>query len=195
MTDPTDAPLTGLLLAWQRGEPGAADALVPLVYAHLRRIAANRLRAERDAHTLQPTALVHEAWLRLMRQHGADWQNRAQFFAIAAQIMRRILVDHARRRLASKRGVGADLLDIDDLAEAITSPMPDDRLVQLNDALDQLTVLDERQARVVELRFFGGLSVAETADVMALSPTTVKREWATARAWLFRAVQHGAPPA
>ena len=196
MTDPTDAPLTGLLLlAWQRGEPGAADALVPLVYAHLRRIAANRLRAERDAHTLQPTALVHEAWLRLMRQHGADWQNRAQFFAIAAQIMRRILVDHARRRLASKRGVGADLLDIDDLAEAITSPMPDDRLVQLNDALDQLTVLDERQARVVELRFFGGLSVAETADVMALSPTTVKREWATARAWLFRAVQHGAPSA
>lgn len=195
MTDPTDTPLTGLLLAWQRGEPGAADALVPLVYAHLRRIAANRLRAERDAHTLQPTALVHEAWLRLMRQHGADWQNRAQFFAIAAQIMRRILVDHARRRLASKRGVGADVLDIDDLAEAIASPMPDDRLVQLNDALDQLAVLDDRQARVVELRFFGGLSVEETADVMALSPTTVKREWATARAWLFRAIQQGAPPA
>ncbi len=195
MTDPTDTPLTGLLVAWQRGDPGAAEALVPLVYAHLRRIAANRLRAERDAHTLQPTALVHEAWLRLMRQHGADWQNRAQFFAIAAQVMRRILVDHARRRLASKRGVGADLLDIDDLAEAIASPMPDDRLVQLNDALDQLAVLDDRQARVVELRFFGGLSVEETADVMALSPTTVKREWATARAWLFRAIQQGAPPA
>ena len=188
---PSDGELTELLLAWQRGDPSAGEALVPLVYAHLRHIAANRLRGERDAHTLQPTALVHEAWLRLMRQHGADWQNRSQFFAIAAQIMRRILVDHARRRLASKRGDGAAMLDIDDLADAIASPLPDERLLSLNDALEQLTVLDERQARVVELRFFGGLSVEETADVMALSPTTVKREWATARAWLFRAVQHG----
>ena len=188
-----ETPVTGLLLAWQRGDARAADELVPLVYAHLRGIAANRLHAERDGHTLQPTALVHEAWLRLMRQHGADWQNRSQFYAIAAQIMRRILVDHARRRLASKRGDGAAMLDIDELADVIASPMPDDRLVALNVALEQLSALDERQARVVELRFFGGLSVEETADVMTLSPTTVKREWATARAWLFRAVQDGPP--
>ncbi len=192
-TPPGDGALTALLQAWQRGDSGAGDALVPLVYAHLRNIAANRLRAERDAHTLQPTALVHEAWLRLMRQHGGDWQNRAQFFAIAAQIMRRILVDHARRRLAAKRGDGAAMVDVDELADAIASPMPDERLVVLNDALEQLATLDERQARVVELRFFGGLSVEETAEVLALSPTTVKREWSTARAWLFRAVEHGAP--
>jgi RNA polymerase sigma factor (TIGR02999 family) len=189
-----DPRLTSLLLAWQRGDKSAANELVPLVYAHLRNIAANRLRAERDGHTLQPTALVHEAWLRLMRQHGADWQNRSQFFAIAAQIMRRILVDHARRRLASKRGDGAAMLDIDELADVIASPMPDDRLVSLNTALEQLSAIDERQARVVELRFFGGLSVEETAEVLTLSPTTVKREWATARAWLFRAVQHGPSP-
>lgn len=188
-----ETPVTGLLLAWQRGDARAADELVPLVYAHLRGIAANRLHAERDGHTLQPTALVHEAWLRLMRQHGADWQNRSQFYAIAAQIMRRILVDHARRRLASKRGDGAAMLDIDELADMIASPMPDDRPVALNVALEQLSALDERQARVVELRFFGGLSVEETADVMTPSPTTVKREWATARAWLFRAVQDGPP--
>ena len=186
--------VTGLLLAWQQGDARAADELVPLVYAHLRSIAANRLHAERDGHTLQPTALVHEAWLRLMRQHGITWQNRSQFYAIAAQIMRRILVDHARRRLASKRGGGAVMLDVDELAEALASPMPDDRLVALNAALEQLSALDERQARVVELRFFGGLSVEETADVLTLSPTTVKREWATARAWLFRAVQDGPSP-
>ena len=191
MTVPPDGQLTRLLHAWQRGDASAGDRLVPLVYAELRKMAANRLRGERDAHTLQPTALVHEAWLRLMRQHGADWQNRAQFFAIAAQIMRRILVDHARRRLASKRGDGATPLDVDELADIIASPLPDDRLVSLNDALDRLATLDERQARVVELRFFGGLSVDETADVMALSATTVKREWATARAWLFREVEHG----
>ena len=186
--------VTGLLLAWQQGDARAADELVPLVYAHLRSIAANRLHAERDGHTLQPTALVHEAWLRLMRQHGITWQNRSQFYAIAAQIMRRILVDHARRRLASKRGDGAVMLDVDELAEALASPMPDDRLVALNAALEQLSALDERQARVVELRFFGGLSVEETADVLTLSPTTVKREWATARAWLFRALQDGPSP-
>lgn len=191
----TEGDLTALLQAWQRGDPDAGEALVPLVYAHLRGIAANRLRGERGAHTLQPTALVHEAWLRLARQHGGHWQNRSQFFAIAAQTMRRILVDHARRRLAAKRGDGAAMVDVDDLAEVIASPLPDERMLALNDALDQLSALDERQARVVELRFFGGLSVEETADVMTLSPTTVKREWATARAWLFRAVQHGGPPA
>lgn len=190
MTVPSsDSDLTRLLRAWHEGDEQAANELVPLVYAELRSIATNRLRAERGGHTLQPTALVHEAWMRLMRQHGVDWQNRAQFFAIAAQAMRRILVDHARRRLASKRGDGAVALDVDEVADAVASPVPDERLVMLNAALDQLARLDARQARVVELRFFAGLSVEETADALSLSPTTVKREWATARAWLYREVQ------
>ncbi len=186
---PEDRELTHLLKAWQHGEDGAATALVPRVYAELRTIAAARLRRERGDHTLQPTALVHEAWLRLMRQQGADWQNRAQFFAIAAQMMRRILVDHARRRQAAKRGDGARAVDVHELADSLASPLPDDRLLALNDALDRLVVLDARQARVVELRFFAGLSVEETADLLDLSSTTVKREWATARAWLFREIQ------
>ncbi len=192
-TPPPDRELTRLLRAWRAGDENAADALVSRVYAELRGMASNRLRAERDGHTLQPTALVHEAWLRLNRQHGVEWQNRAQFFAIAARTMRRILVDHARRRLAFKRGDHAAMLDVDELANVLASPVPDDRLVLLNEALDRLATLDERQAKVVELRFFGGLSVEETSEVMSLSPTTVKREWATARAWLLREVQEGPP--
>jgi RNA polymerase sigma factor (TIGR02999 family) len=189
MTDPNPAHLTQLLQAWQHGDAGAGDQLVPLVYAELRRIARVGLRGERPGHTLPATALVHEAWLRLMQQHGASWQNRAQFFAIAAQAMRRILVDHARKVQAAKRGGGRERIDVDDLANVLISPVPDEQLLALDIALEQLAALDERQARVVELRFFGGLSVEETADVLALSATTVKREWATARAWLFRAVR------
>ena len=189
MTDPPDPQLTQLLQAWQQGDAPAGERLVPLVYAELRRIARMKLGAERGGHTLQATALVHEAWLRLMQQHGADWQNRAQFFAIAAQAMRRILVDHARRRQAAKRGSGERMVDVDGLADVLVSPIPDDQLVALDAALEQLTALDERQAKVVELRFFGGLSVEETAQVLSLSPTTVKREWATARLWLFRAIK------
>jgi len=178
-----------LLEAWQHGDSGAADELVTLVYAELRRMAKARLRDERPGHTLQATALVHEAWMRLMNQHGASWQNRSQFFAVAAQAMRRILVDHARRRGAAKRGDGTSSVDLDALAHVLIAPLPDDRLLALDAALEELATLDARQARIVELRFFGGLSVEEAADILGVSPTTIKREWSTARAWLFRAVQ------
>jgi len=185
-----DPKLTALLQAWQRGEAGAADEVVPLVYAALHKIAVNRLRSERGGHTLQPTALVHEAWMRLSTERESGWQNREQFFAVAAKTMRHLLVDHARRRLAAKRGDGAPMAAIDELADVIASPLPDQRLLDLNAALDHLSVLDERQARIVEMRFFAGLSIEETAGVLALSASTVKREWATARAWLYREVQH-----
>jgi RNA polymerase sigma-70 factor (ECF subfamily) len=188
MSEPSRAHVTRLLEAWRQGDSSAADQLAQLVYAELHRMAVAKLRAERTGHTLQPTALVHEAWLRLMQQHGS-WQNRAQFFAIAAQAMRRILVDHARRRQTAKRGDGAAPLDIFDLADVLTIQMPDERLLALDAALAQLSTLDERQARVVELRFFGGLSTEEIAKMLEVSPATVKREWATARAWLFRSVQ------
>ncbi len=188
MSDAADPQLTQLLRAWQQGDAPAGEQLVPLVYAELRRIARMKLGAERGSHTLQPTALVHEAWLRLMQQHGADWQNRGQFFAIATQAMRRILVDHARRRQAAKRGAGEPLANVDEMADVLISHVPDDQLVALDAALERLAAIDDRQARIVELRFFGGLSVEETAELLALSPTTVKREWATARLWLFRAI-------
>jgi RNA polymerase sigma factor (TIGR02999 family) len=188
MSATSDAQVTQLLEAWRNGDARAADALVPLVYAHLRRIAAVKMQREQAGHTLQPTALVHEAWLRLNRQHESGWQNRAQFFAIAAQAMRRILVDHARRRQAAKRGDGDAPVDLDDVSRVLAVRLPDERLVALDDALQALARLDERQAQIVELRFFAGLSVEETASVFGVSPTTIKREWATARAWLFRAI-------
>jgi RNA polymerase sigma factor (TIGR02999 family) len=191
---PPDPQLTRLLEAWQHGDSAAADKLVPLVYSELRRIAASKLRSERDGHTLQPTALVHEAWLRLMQQHDSGWQNREQFFAIAAQAMRRVLVDHARKRHAAKRGDGEAPVDVDEVSQILTVTLPDDRLLALDDALEGLAALDARQSRIVELRFFGGLSVEETASVLAISPTTVKREWATGRAWLFRAMHGDAAP-
>ena len=188
--NPPDPQLTRLLEKWQRGDTAAAEELVPLVYSELRRIAAAKMRAERGGHTLQPTALVHEAWLRLMNQHECSWQNRDQFFAIAAQAMRRILVDHARKRQAAKRGDGDAMVDIDEVSRVLTVTLPDERLLALDEALKELAALDARQARIIELRFFGGLSVEETASVLGISPTTVKREWATGRAWLFRAI-HG----
>ncbi len=184
----SDPQLTRLLEAWQGGDSAAAEKLVPLVYAELRRIAAAKLRGERGGHTLQPTALVNEAWLRLMNQHESGWQNRGQFFAIAAQAMRRILVDYARRRHAAKRGEGEVPLELDEVARVLVVSLPDERLLALDEALKALAALDARQARIIELRFFGGLSVEETASVLAISPTTVKREWATGRAWLFRAM-------
>jgi RNA polymerase sigma factor (TIGR02999 family) len=193
MSDSQNAQLTRLLEAWRRGDSNAADELIPLVYAQLRRLAAVKLRRERAGHTLQTTALVHEAWLRLMKQHGANWRNRGQFFAVAAQAMRRILVDHARKRLADKRGDGAQPVDVDRLSNILANPLPDDRLVALDHALERLAALDDRQARIVELRFFGGLSIEETADALEISPATVKREWATARAWLFRAIEGASP--
>jgi RNA polymerase sigma factor (TIGR02999 family) len=192
MTSP-DPQLTRLLEEWQRGDSAAAEQLVPLVYAELRRIAASKLRSERGGHTLQPTALVHEAWIRLMKQHGSAWQNRDQFFAIAAQAMRRILVDHARKRHAAKRGEGEVPLDVDDVARVLTMTLPDERLMALDDALEELGKLDARQVKIIELRFFAGLSVEETASVLEISPTTVKREWATGRAWLYRAINGDGP--
>jgi RNA polymerase sigma factor (TIGR02999 family) len=195
MAGPSGAQLTQLLEAWRKGDSDAADKLVPLVYAELRRIAASKLRSERGGHTLQATALVHEAWLRLMQQHESGWQNREQFFAIAAQAMRRILVDHARKRHAGKRGDGIVPVDIDEVSRVLAVTLPDERLLALDDALQRLSLLDERQAKIIELRFFGGLSVEETASVLAISPTTVKREWATGRAWLFRTMHGETPPA
>lgn len=181
-------PITRLLREWQHGDTSAGADLVAAIYAELKRVAANRLRQERPDHTLQPTALVNEAWMRLA-QVQADWQNRSQFFAMAAVAMRRILVEHARRRDAAKRGDGAEKVALDDVLGGLQSPMPDDRLLALDEALTRLQQLDPRQARVVELRYFSGLSVEETAALLDISTGTVKREWSAARAWLFDAMQ------
>jgi RNA polymerase sigma-70 factor, ECF subfamily len=180
--------ITHLLRGWQQGDSGAESDLAAAIYAELKRVAANRLRQERSDHTLQPTALVNEAWMRLA-QVQADWQNRAQFFAMAATAMRRILVEHARRRDAVKRGDGLQQVPLDDALLRVSGPLPDERLLALDQALTRLEKLDPRQARVVELRFFSGLSVEETAALLDVSTGTVKREWAAARAWLFDAMQ------
>jgi RNA polymerase sigma factor (TIGR02999 family) len=183
--------VTLLLREWQRGDATAGADLASAVYDELRRLAASRLRQERHGHTLQATALVHETWLKLVDQR-VDWQNRGHFFALAAQAMRRILVDHARRRHAAKRGNDQPSAHVDDILDLLPAPMPDERLLAMDEALTRLAALDARQAQVVELRFFTGLSVSETAQVLDVSPTTVKREWASARAWLFDAIE--APP-
>ena len=173
-----------LLRNWGDGDQRARDALIPLVYGELRRLARRHLRGERPDHTLQSAALVNEAYLRLIQREQPQWENRAHFFGVAAQIMRHILVDHARNRRAAKRGGGAPRLSLNaDIA------LPQEReidVVALDDALNQLAALDSQQSRVVELRFFGGLSIEETAVVLGISPATVKREWASARAWLHR---------
>lgn len=173
-----------LLHQWAAGDRAALDALVPLVYDELRRLAGGYLRHERSDHTLQATALVHEAYFRLAGQDRVAWQNRSHFFAIAAQAMRRILVDHARRRAAGRRIDPQALLPVE-LASDLTV---DDagELLAVHEALERLAALSERQARVVELRFFGGLTIAETAEALTLSVPTVVREWRFARAWLRR---------
>src|ERR1700688_1098978 len=173
-----------LLADWGQGNEEAREALFPMVYSELRRQARRHLRGERPDHTLESAALVNEAYLRLVRQNPPQWQNRAHFFGVAAQLMRHILVDHARNRLAAKRGAGAPLLALDpELAPAQT---PGIDLVALDDALGKLAALDSQQGRLIELRFFGGLSIEEAAVVLGVSPATVKREWVTARAWLRR---------
>jgi RNA polymerase sigma factor (TIGR02999 family) len=182
--DPSRGAITALLLDWSHGDPEALEKLVPLVYAELRRLAERSLRRERAAHTLQPTAVVHEAFLKLVDQQRVEWKSRAHFFAIAAQAMRRLLVDHARARNAEKRGGFATRVALED-AVAATPPVDVD-LLALDEALDRLGSLDAGQARVVELRFFGGLTVEETAEVVGSSAATVKRDWQSARAWLFR---------
>lgn len=176
--------VTQLLIAWREGKQGALDDLMPLVYSELRRLAAYYLRRERPDHTLAPTALVHEAYLKLVDQNRIQWQSRAQFFGVAAQMIRRILVDHARGHQAQKRGAGALTVTLD---EALgVSDGKDLDILALDDALQALAKIDEQQSRIVELRFFGGLSIEETAEVAGVSPATVKREWTVARAFLFR---------
>jgi len=173
-----------LLVDWGNGDRQALEKLTPLVYQELKRLAARYLRRERREHTLQSTALVHEAWLRLIDQNHVHWQNRAQFFGIAGEMIRRILIDHARNRQAAKRGDGAIKLSLD---EALGAPdRRDFDLVALDDALEDLTKLDPKQGKLVELRFFAGLSIEESAEVLCVSPATVKREWAVAKAWLYR---------
>jgi RNA polymerase sigma factor (TIGR02999 family) len=177
-----------LLRAWSRGDLQAREDLVPLVYQELRRRASAYLRRERPGHTLQPTALVHEAYIRLMAQRRVSWLNRAQFFALAAQLMRRILVDHARERHAAKRPAGIRVA-FDEGIRAV--PPPDYELLMLDDALHDLARLDPRQAEIVELKYFAGLSEAEVAAVLSLSRATVTREWQSARAWLYRRITKG----
>jgi RNA polymerase sigma factor (TIGR02999 family) len=184
--------VTALLGAWGRGDQTALDQLLPLVYAELRRVAARQLRHERPHHTLQPTALVHEAYLRLVDQRGADWQSRTHFFGVAARIMRRILVDHARRHGASKRGEGVSCLPIDEAKDVAVSAV-DVPILALDHALDRLEKVDAELAKVVELRAFGGLTIEETAQVLRVSPSTAKRDWRTAKAWLTRELGSEAP--
>jgi len=176
--------VTGLLLAWSQGERSALDKLVPLVYAELRRIAHRYMNRERRGHTLQTTELVNEAYLRLIEASQVRWQDRAHFFAISANLMRRILVDFARNRGYLKRGGGAHRATFDEAR--FKSPEPGQDLVALDDALNVLAMKDARKSRVVELRFFGGLSVEETAEVLKVSPDTVHRDWRLAKAWLAR---------
>lgn len=178
------ADVTALLVDWSNGDRHALDELMPLVYAELRRLAGSYLRRERSEHTLQSTAIVHEAFLRLVNQREVQWRSRAHFYGIAAQMIRRILVDHARAHRAGKRGAGGLRIELDE-SMAVSSQQEMD-LVGLDAALERLAAMDERQSRIVELRFFTGLSVEETAEVMGLSTATVKREWSSARAWLFR---------
>jgi RNA polymerase sigma factor (TIGR02999 family) len=189
MSPGPQADVTQLLVSWSMGNQAALEELMPLVYGELRRLASSYLRRERPDHTLQSTALVHEAFLKLVNQRDVEWRNRAHFYGIAAQMIRRILVDYARSHHAEKRGSGAVKLALD---EALAIPQKTDLdLLGLNDALEQLAQMDPRQNRIVELRFFAGLSIEETAEVMQLSPATIKREWNSARAWLFRELSRG----
>jgi RNA polymerase sigma factor (TIGR02999 family) len=174
--------VTQVLQAASAGDPQAGAELLPLVYDELRRLAAHRLAGERNQHTLQPTALVHEAWLKISRSDAPDWNGRQHFFAAAAEAMRRILVDRARRRHAAKRGAGEVCLDADDLD--IPAPAPDDQLLAVNDALSKFATLDARKAELVKLRYFVGLTFEEAAEVLGIAVPTAKQWWAYSRAWL-----------
>jgi len=182
--------VTQLLGRWRNGDREALDSLIPLVYNELRRIAQHYLRNERPGHTLQSTALVHEAYVRMINQDLPQWQNRAHFFAVAAQLMRQILVDHARAYRSDKRGGGVCNLALD-VAEQDALQVDVD-IVALDDALKTLTAMDTQQGKVVELKFFGGLSIEDTAEVLGVSSSTVKRDWITARAWLHRELDRSA---
>lgn len=182
--EPISKDITQLLLNWNAGDSAAAEELMPLVYGELRRLAKSYLRRERPDHTLQSTALVHEAYLRLIDQHSVSWQNRAHFFGVAAQMMRRILVKYAEKHNAEKRGGGWQKLSLDEMVSF--AEQRDLDLLALNDALNRLEEFDPQKSRTIELRFFGGLTIEETAEVLDLSHATVERHWRTAKAWLRR---------
>jgi RNA polymerase sigma factor (TIGR02999 family) len=183
--------VTRLLLEWSRGDQGAHERLLPLVYDELRRLAGAYMRRERPNHTLQPTALVHEAYLRLVDQQRVDWWNRAQFVGVAALMMRRILANHARERDADKRGGGAERVSLSLAGDAFQHPEVD--ALALHEVLDRLAALDARKSQVVELKFFGGLTTGEIAQTLGISAATVDREWSFARAWLYDALDTPAP--
>jgi RNA polymerase sigma factor (TIGR02999 family) len=182
--------VTGLLQAWRSGDRAALDRLVPLVYAELHRLAQFYMARERRGHTLQTSALVNEAYVRLIDADGIDWRDRAHFFAVCARIMRQVLVQYARDRHAGKRGGGATRVEFNEAA--LPSPALDTDLIALDDALDTLAEVDPREARIVELRFFGGLTEVETAHVLDISDRTVRREWDHAKVWLLRELKRGA---
>jgi len=190
MTTLSPEEVSQLLAAWSEGDQSALDRLVPLVHAELRRLAGHYMRRERPGHSLQTTALVNEAYLRLTDYKRMQWQSRAHFFAVSAQLMRRILVEHARSRRQLKRGGGAVRVSLEEAA--VVSDEPLDSLVELDDALQGLAAIDRRKSQVVELRFFGGLSVEETAEVLKVSTITVLRDWSTAKAWLYRELNKAA---
>jgi RNA polymerase sigma-70 factor (ECF subfamily) len=187
-TPPTNE-ITAQLLAWNQGDASALERLIPAVYQELRRMADRYLRQENSGHTLQPTALVHEAYLRLIDQTQVEWQNRAHFFGVAAQMMRRILVDHAKAKHRDKRGGGAFKLSFDEVADYTHERAAE--MVALDDALQSLAAFDERKSRVVELRYFGGLNIEESAQVLDISPNTVLRDWNMAKAWLYQELSKG----
>jgi RNA polymerase sigma factor (TIGR02999 family) len=184
MTDAQTHEVTQLLIDWSNGDQAALDKLVPVVDRELRRLAHHYMRGERPDHTLQTTALVNEAFVRLVNRKSIQWQNRAHFFGIAAQLMRTILVDHARSHACAKRGGGAGRLELDE-ALAVSQQKASE-VIALDDALKTLALIDPQQSRIVELRFFGGLTVEEAAEVLKVSPATIKREWSSAKAWLYR---------
>ena len=185
-----DKTITQLLTRWSSGDPDAAERVLPLVYEELRRIAARQLRREREAHTLQATAIVHEAYMRLVGQASLEWPSRAHFFAFSAHLIRRILVDYARRRNRAKRGGLSEKITLVEVADLAIEKSPD--LMALDEALSGLEKVDPRMAAVVELKFFGGLTLDEIAGQLGISPETVSREWRRARAWLYRALQTNA---
>jgi len=191
VSDSAPQDVTKLLAAWSQGDQSALKSLIPLAYEELRGLARYYLAREKPGHTLSSTALVHEAYLKLVTQKDMTWQNRAHFFGVAAQMMRRILVDHARSQASAKRGGGTVTLAIEEGGELAAPRQHEVNLIDLDDALKSLAKLDERQSRMVELRFFGGLSIEETSEVLGVSTPTVKREWASARAWLFREMTRG----
>lgn len=182
--------ITQLLLSWSEGDKAALDRLIPLVYPELRRLARIYMSRESPAHTLQTSGLINEAYLRLVDQHQIEWQNRAHFFAVAAQVMRHILIDHARSHRYAKRGAGAQHVPLDEVA--VVAMERAEELVALDDALTKLAQIDERKSQIVELRFFGGLTGEEIAELINLSPITVKREWRSAKAWLHLEISKGA---